>query len=477
MFYIKETYEANSSEEALVIGLFEKEGFGTAVNETGPQLYEQLTGLKKKGRISAKHGACTTLFPFAGLPAEVVYIIGLGKLEEYTPTACQEAVATAVKKARVNKLKGVAFLAESFCSPSVTLERAAYLVGEAVALSAYERIDYKAKTNEIDIYLEAITLVTADPTLQKEMEQGFRIGEGVNLARRIGSVPGNLLTLEEVVEEARRIAEQYQYEYDVLKRPELEKLALGAMVAVAGEDNEAVMLTLSYQGNPASAEAVALIGGGLVDGFAGERAGAAAVLAAMEMIGTVRPAANILAVLPLAERRMDRPAIRQGAVIRTLNEKTIEVTGEGAEEGLLLADGITYAKQLGATALIDVAFFGGTIRSFVGEVMTGAMTNHPASLERVQAAAEHVGETIWRLPNDTRYRQLLAASDLADLTYPCLRAASIANGLFLAEFAGSTPWVHLDIGGTALQSCPTPLQPKGATGAIARTLAYSLIGN
>ncbi|MCM3760444.1 leucyl aminopeptidase family protein [Alkalihalobacillus oceani] len=476
MFYINETYESSSSEEVLVIGLFEKEGFVPAVNEIGPQLYEQLTGLKRKGRITAKQGACTVLYPSARQPAEVVYIIGLGARDDYPASSFQEAVAIAVKKARTDKLKRLALVAESFCPSTVTMERAAYLVGEAVALSAYERIDYKAKTNERDIHLEAITLITAETSLQQELERGFRFGEGVNLARRIANAPGNLLTIDDFIEEAQRIAERHRYQYDLLGRSELEKLALGAMVATAGAGDEAVkLLTLSYQGNPSSAETVALIGGGLVDGSSVERAGAAAVLAALEMIGSVRPAANILAVLPLAERRLGSPAIRQGNVIRTLSEKTIEIANEGAEEGLLLADGITYAKQLGATALIDVASFGGTIRSFTGEVMTGAMTNHPVLLERVQAAAEHTGEKMWCLPNEKQYRQLLAASDLADLSYPCRQAESIGNGLFLGEFAGSTPWVHLDIGGTALQSCPSPLQPKGATGVSARTLAYSII--
>lgn len=474
MFYINETYEAGSGEEVLIIGLFEKEGFVPAVNEIGSQLYEQLTGLKRKGRISAKRGASTVLYPSARQPAEVVYVIGLGMRDDYTTMAFQEAVATAVKKARTDKCRELAFLAESLCPSSVTMEWAAYLLGEAVALSTYERIDYKAKTNEREIHLKTVTLITADTSLHQELEQGFRFGEGVNLARRISNAPGNLLTIDDLVEEGRRIAERHRYEYNLLERPELEKLALGAMLAAAGEDDEAVMLlTLSYQGNTASAETVALIGGGLVDGSGVERAGAAAVLAAMEMIGTVRPSTNILAVLPLAERGMDK----QGDVIRSLSEKTIEIADKGAEEGLLLADGITYAKQLGATALIDVASFGGTIRSFVGEVMTGTMTNHPAWLERVQAAAAHTGEKMWCLPDDEQYRQLLMASDLADLSYPCRLATSIGNGLFLAEFVGSTPWVHLDIGGTALQSCTTPLQPKGATGVSARTLAYSIIGS
>ncbi len=192
----------------------------------------------------------------------------------------------------------------------------------------------------------------------------------------------------------------------------------------------------------------------------------------MEIIGELRPEQNVLAVIPSTDNMISSDAMKPDDVIVSLSGKTIEILNTDAEGRLVLADGITYAKQHGASVLVDVATLTGGVIVALGNEMTGAMTNHAAFYEQVAESAKESGEPIWQLPITEKDKKRVRNSQMADLNNsPGREGHAIMAGAFIGEFAENTPWVHLDIAGTATANKAACFGPAGATGVMARTLA------
>lgn len=206
--------------------------------------------------------------------------------------------------------------------------------------------------------------------------------------------------------------------------------------------------------------------------------GAGAVLGAMESIGQLKPDVNVVAVIPSAENMINGSALKPGDVVRAMTGKTIEIRNTDAEGRLILADAVAYARQLGVDYLVDVATLTGAVVVALGDYTTGAITNNDAWMKKVTEASEVAGEWIWQLPSHKPYKKMLATSNVADLNNAPGRAGgSITAGLFIGEFVEDTPWVHLDIAGTAWQDKATAIGPAGATGAMARTLTRLVVSH
>jgi leucyl aminopeptidase len=170
-------------------------------------------------------------------------------------------------------------------------------------------------------------------------------------------------------------------------------------------------------------------------------------------------------------------AFKPGDVIPTLSGRTVEVLNTDAEGRIVLADGVTYAKQLGAARIIDVATLTGAVLVALGDVATAAVTNNESFLKQLLKAAEQNGEKVWQLPAYPEYKEMLK-SEIADVKNATTNrwAGAITGGLFVGIFAEETPWIHLDTGGTAWLWHERGLDPKGGTGAIARTLISMICG-
>ncbi|ARK31902.1 leucyl aminopeptidase [Halalkalibacter krulwichiae] len=487
MFTILENFDLQADHDALVLGVFQNESLQEDVVTLNETVNGQIENIKRaKGELEK-------MYTLGQVKASVIYIIGLGEKKEYSTEVLREKMALLGKQIRTDKVTKLGVLLNSFAaSDSVESIDAAVLVGEGLALGLYEVDHYKEKTNEVDVAIENVTIYGKDiEALMEAVHTGYTYGMGTNRARKLVNIPGNLMTPTDLAEEAIELAKQHGFEYEILERADMEELGMGALLAVAaGSDQPPKMIVLTYKGNEQSDELIGFVGKGLTFDSGGisikprenmhemkmDMGGAAAVLGAMDIIGTLKPKTNVLAVIPSSENLLNGSALKPGDVIRSLSGKTIEVRNTDAEGRLILADGVTYAKQLGVTSLIDVATLTGAVIIALGNCTTGAITNNEALMEDVLEASAETGEWIWRLPNYAPYKNLLRSSDVADLNNaPGRPAGSITAGLFIGEFAEDTPWVHLDIAGTAWQSKPSNLGPLGGTGAMARTLAQVVI--
>jgi leucyl aminopeptidase len=263
---------------------------------------------------------------------------------------------------------------------------------------------------------------------------------------------------------------------------------MGALLGVAqGSAEPPALIVVRYKpaGAPKSGDHLGLVGKGVTFDTGGvsikpaegmekmkyDMCGGAAVLGAMRAIAQLKPSIPVTGLVPAVENMVGGKAQRPGDIVTSLDGKTVEVLNTDAEGRLILIDALTYAQRLGCTHLVDAATLTGAIVVALGHVNTGAFTNNEALLARVMTAAKAEGEKIWQMPLDDDYKELLksAFADLANIGGRWGGAVSAA--WFLREFVGDTPWVHLDIAGTAWLDDAKPDMAKGPTGACVRTFA------
>jgi len=296
-----------------------------------------------------------------------------------------------------------------------------------------------------------------------------------------------MLTATDLANYAVELANKYEFEVEILEKEEMERLGMGALLAVnKGSVEPPKMIVLKYQGKEEWEDVIGLVGKGItfdtggyslktktgIVGMKTDMGGAAAVLGAMEVIGELRPEQNVVAVIPSTDNMISGSAFKPDDVITSMNGKTIEVLNTDAEGRLALADAVTYAKHHGASYLVDVATLTGGVITALGLDKTGAMTNNEAFYEQVLEASFEAGEFIWLLPYTENDKKRIRNSKIADLNNsPGGEGHAIMGGGFVGEFAEDTPWVHLDIAGTATTKQEHDLGPSGATGVMVRTLA------
>jgi leucyl aminopeptidase len=243
-------------------------------------------------------------------------------------------------------------------------------------------------------------------------------------------------------------------------------------------------IVLNYKGSDSAETDIALIGkaitfdsGGIsikpssgMEEMKGDMAGGAAVMAAMSAIAQLKPGINVTAIIPATENLPGGSALKPGDVLTAIGGKTIEIISTDAEGRLTLADALGYAKQNGAKQMVDVATLTGAMQIALGDICTGAFSNNQELVDRVIAAGAEAGERVWQMPMYDDYKEQ-NKSEVADIKNVGGRlAGSITAAQFLAEFAGDTPWVHLDIAGTSMSEKERTYLVKGATGVPVRTL-------
>ena len=418
-----------------------------------------------------------------------VLFIGLGKKKNLTDDRLRSVFAAIGKELSSMKASSIAIWATPFTNEKITAEDAVFIAAEGLGLGLYTFLNYKTDSNERDFAIEEVTFL-ADADVD-ELKAAFDVGsihaDAVNAARNLVNTPPNILTATEMANHARRLAEKYNFEIEVLGKKEMEEQGMGAILAVnKGSVEEPKLIVLKYAATDTWEDVVGLVGKGVtydtggyslkprdgMVGMKGDMGGAAAVLGAMQIIGETRPAKNVIAVIAATDNMVSGDAFKPDDVITSLSGKTIEVLNTDAEGRLVLADAVTYAKQSGADYLIDVATLTGGVIVALGMDKTGALTNDEAFFEEFMYAATETGEFVWRLPLTESDKKRLRKSDVADLNNsPGRDGHMIFGGGFIGEFVGDTPWIHLDIAGTSGASGAHDLGPKGATGVMVRTLA------
>ena len=481
--------------EVLILFHFEGEakwlGATRRANEATGGMLERVIA---SGDFRGEHLEHLLLYVAGGLVAERILLTGLGKPEELTLHRLREAAAQALKTLRERRLLSAVLPlpegGEFPFSPGDTAE--ASVLGGLLGL--YQFTELRTKEREkIKEFASLILLSRADTEeVAFRVAQAEAVAKGVYLTRELVTLPGNLATPRFLAERARKVALDADMRCRVIERAEAEKLGMGAFLAVArGSEEPAVMAEMEYRPEGATGSPVVLVGKGITFDSGGisikpsenmemmkhDMAGAAAVIGTMQVVAALKLPVPVVALLPCTENLPSGKAYKPGDVLRSLNGQTIEVISTDAEGRLVLADALSYAKSFAPQALIDLATLTGACVVALGNGVSGLMGNHEDLISRVRAAGEESGEPVWPLPLWDSYLELLK-SDVADLKNSGGRkAGAITGGLFLKQFVpDGTPWVHLDIAGSAWEEKDRPLVPKGASGVGVHLLTRLLRG-
>lgn len=478
--------------DLLIIGVFENqkhiEDPAEIINKGLDGAISNMIGA---GDIKGKYGEFTLLYTFDKLACKRVLVVGLGKKEEIDYVKLQRISAKSAKEAERLGARKVASFIHGVDRNQITTRQAAQATAEGFILGLYKFDRFKTKKDESEgSRIDSLVLI-GQKDLQ-EVGHGIHLGrimaEAQNFARDLANTPANFLTPTDLADAAKNVAVNYGLQYKILDEKEMKTLGMNCLLGVGkGSAEPSKLIVLEYRGNPKSEQILTFVGKGVtfdtggislkpaqnMHEMKGDMGGAAAVLGAMQVIAQVKPRINVTMVIGAVENMPSSTAQKPGDVVYSMAGKTIEVLNTDAEGRLVLIDAITYAKKkLGATHIVDVATLTGAVLVALGTITTGVLTNNDAFLAQLKEASKITGEKIWELPNFPEYKDLLKSSvaDLANIGGK--NAGTITAGLFIGEFAENTPWIHLDIAGTATAGDNSdPISPKGETGSMVRTLA------
>lgn len=478
---------ATTAADAIVVNLFE--GVTSPAGGTGAvdsALDGAISQLIASEDIRGRAGEFTLLHTFGKLPAARVVVAGLGKSSDFNIDKVAETSAELARFLRSNRIHTAATIAHGAGIGGLDAEACAAAIAEGTLLGLYTFNRHKSKDGDKE--LESLEIVEFDASkvaaLQAGVDKGTIIADAVNFCRDMANEPANYLSPTDMANQAQAWAEKTGLECEIYGPGWMKEKGMGGLLGVAqGSAEEPRFIVLRYNG-AGTEKPIAYIGKGItfdtggisikpaldMGDMKGDMAGGASVIAAIGAIAQLKPRLNIMAIVPATENMPSGTATRPGDVLVTMLGKTIEVVNTDAEGRLVLADGIAYAREQGAEALIDVATLTGAVTVALGNVAMGAMTNDQPLLDRVRNAAAVSGEKVWELPMFDEYRDLIK-SDVADMKNSGGRAAgSITAAMLLAEFAEETPWVHLDIAGVDAYSRNKGVIVKGASGIPVRTL-------
>lgn len=482
MIHFKSNLNIKHEKTNLVVGVFSdiSNDITTQLDKT---LNKRLSIALKDGLIPTKFKDITPIYPLGQIESNKVYIVGLGKSTDFTVEKCRKILGQIGKTAK----EDVTILLETFDCKSVSIHELAKVCAEAITLATYQLKTYKTDEKclkPINFYIHCDTDITDD------LERGVIYGEATNSARQLLNEPGNMLTATDLANTIATFANKNNLDVRIIEKDEMEQLGMGGILGVnQGSTEPPKMIVVKYQGTSRYDNVIALVGKGItfdtggyclkprssMEGMKGDMGGAASAFGAFQIAVRLKLPVNLLLVIPSTDNMISGNAIKPGDILTTMSGKTVEVTNTDAEGRLILADGITFAKHLGASKIINLATLTGAIISALGMDTTGVFTNNQDFLNDFQKAADLTNEYIWQMPLFSRDQEALYNSDVADLNNaPLGKPGAIMAAAFLKEFVEDTPWIHLDIAGTADTKAAYDLGPKGGTGVMVRTIATYL---
>ena len=408
----------------------------------------------------------TQIHTFGKYPFSYILFVGLGKQNEITTDKLRK-IATTVSK----DIKQPVQLVVNHLDNQSTLVRV-WLESHILAQYEERKIGHDAKP-----IMNMDVLASVD--VQDEINEATIYGEGINYARRLADTPSNLMTPDEMVKESIQLAKDYGMECTILDKTQLEDMKAGGILSVnQGSDIPAYMIVLKHNGDGDNAYK-AVIGKGLTFDSGGynlkgnsygmkyDMCGGADVLGVMQILARSQAKTNVYGIVPVTENLVSGKAYKPQDVITTLSGKTVEITTTDAEGRLVLCDAMTYAKQLGVQAIIDLGTLTGPA---LGDVYTAVFSNDDDYYHEFEEAMKAADEKGWRLPLDQEYFDKLK-SNSADMTNCSMTFggdASVAANFLEAFVEKDIQWIHLDIASTAKK-------PNiGATGVMVRSIAVFL---
>jgi leucyl aminopeptidase len=432
-------------------------------------------------------GSCETLLLHRpdGLKARRLLLVGLSKPNIHE---LRKAAGAAVRFAKPRGIRSLALLLPAGDGFPPTL--AARAAVEGAFVGDFDPDTYRSDRKDRSV--ESLTVIAPGKVDRSAVEAGFRegtiLGESQNFARTLVNEPGNVMTPTELGRRAAEMAKETGLQCEVYSTEKLKELKMGAFWSVSqGSAEPPALIVMRYEpegGAPKDSPVMGLVGKGITFDTGGisikpadgmekmkyDMAGGAAMIGAMRAIAQLKPKIRVLGIVCAAENMPSGTAQKPGDIQTAMSGKTIEIINTDAEGRLVLADGLHYARQLGATHLIDAATLTGACVVALGMVNAGAFSNDDETYRHFTEALQVSGERFWRLPVEDDYREQIK-SGIADIMNTGGRwGGAVTAAMFLKEFVDDTPWIHLDIAGVAWMEEQKPWIAKGPSGIAVRSI-------
>jgi len=444
------------------------------------------------GEVTGKLCETTLLHRPAGMKAKRLLLVGGGKGKSFAASELRKLAGAAVRTLKAKGLRNFAFVLPESSIPQPDAARA---LVEGAVIGNFEPGYYKSDRTSSEQQIDEITIVMQGgdgKSLDSALAAGRIIAESQNFTRDLVNEPSNRMTPTMLADRAKKMAAEVGLKCEAYSTEKIKELKMGAFWGVAqGSDEPPALIVLRYEPEGAAKDVhLGLVGKGITFDTGGisikpadgmekmkyDMAGGATMIGAMRAIALLKPKVKVTAVILATENMPSGKAQKPGDVQIAMSGKSIEIINTDAEGRLVLADGLTYARQLGCTHLVDAATLTGAIVVALGYVNAGIFASDDAMYERFAKAMKQAGEKMWRMPLDDEYRELIK-SGIADMANAGARyGGAIFAAMFLKEFSEDTPWIHLDIAGTAWMEEQKPWIAKGPSGIALRSLVEFVRG-
>ena len=449
------------------------------------------------GEVTGKAFETTLLHRPTGLKAKRLLLVGGGKTENFSAAELRKLAGAAVRTLKSKSILSFAFAlpadgTAAGVSARVSANGAVRAIVEGAFVGNFDPGYYKTDRNDKDQKIDAVTIVVPSnvqgdsKALESALQAGRIVAESQNFTRDLVNEPSNHMTPTILAERAQKMAAQVGLKCETYGADKIKELKMGAFWGVAqGSDEPPALIVLRYEPAGAADKVhLGLVGKGVTFDTGGisikpadgmekmkyDMAGAATMIGVMRAIALLKPKVKVTAIVCATENMPSGKAQKPGDVQIAMSGKSIEIINTDAEGRLILADGLCYARQLGCTHLVDAATLTGAVVVALGYVNAGIFASDDQMYERFANANQQAGEKMWRLPLDDEYKEIIK-SNIADIVNSGGRwGGAISAAMFLQEFAEDTPWIHLDIAGTAWMEENKPWIAKGPSGIALRSL-------
>ncbi len=444
--------------------------------------------LLASGEVAGKPFETNLLHKPGSLKAKRLLLISGGSAKKFSSYDLRRIAGTAVRTLKSRGIRSFAFVAPS----GVPAEEAVRAIVEGAHVGNFDPDYYRSDRK--DQKIDALTVIAAgdQKALEKAASEAQIIGESQNFTRDLVNEPSNRMTPTILADRAKKMSAEVGLKCEVFGADKIKEMKMGAFWSVAqGSDEPPALIVMKYE--PAGAPekpVLGLVGKGITFDTGGisikpadgmekmkyDMAGGATMIGAMRAIALLKPKVKVIGIVCATENMPSGKAQKPGDVQIAMSGKSIEIINTDAEGRLVLADGLHYAKQLGCTHLVDAATLTGAVVVALGFNNAGIFTNDDGMYNRIHTANESAGEKMWRLPLDDEYKDQIRSS-IADIMNTGGRwGGAITAAMFLKEFAEDTPWIHLDIAGTAWMEDQKPWIAKGPSGIALRSLVEFVKG-
>jgi leucyl aminopeptidase len=478
-FTIKSGSPEKQRSACVVVGVFDNRKPSLSAELIDRASNGYISEIIRRGDMEGKLGATLLLHNVRGTLADRVLLVGLGKERDFREREFRSAIRAAVRLLNeTGSYEAVVYLTEE----KVKRREVAWRVEHAVVVameSVYRFDQMKSQPADVRRPLRKLTLSVpqrSDLTAgEAAAARGLAIAHGMDLARDLGNLPGNICTPAHLAERAQALAQELGFKCEVFERGKLEELKMGSFLSVTnGSDQPPKFIVLEYFGGPKKQKPLVLVGKGItfdsggislkpgadMDQMKFDMCGAASVLGAFRAVAELKAKVNLVGLVPTCENMPNGRATKPGDVVRSMSGQTIEVLNTDAEGRLILCDALTYAERYEPAAVVDIATLTGAMVIALGHVASGLFSNSDSLGRALLNAGEDAFDRAWQLPLWDDYQEALN-SNFADFANIGGRAGgSITAACFLSKFAKKFDWAHLDIAGVAWKEG----KEKGATG-------------